>query len=464
MLRVAAATVVAGALTVLAVDLVEKESSPPRRTTPAPTPATEEPEPQRETQLVRATDPTVYDSQEDLRRCARPRGRLRPASDIETISARVERLRRLDLERRVDTRLVSRAEVGERFVRRYLRRYGAGAAARDSQVLAALRLVPEGTDVRAVTAQLLSGGVAGFYDPRSDRLFSGAASTALTAYEEIVLAHELEHALVDQTLGIPRTESRDPMRSDEMLAHQVLAEGDATLVMSKYAARRLAPADNRAFASRFTQRPVTPSTVPYYVRRTSELTYYEGLLLVCREWMRGGWDGVDRMFRHPPSTTAEVLFPTRSGPEPRSPDRPPSPGRRWKRVPPNAFGAFDLMLLLENADLLSTGETVPGRHVDAVRGWAGGVLRAWLRGDETTVHLGLVDAGVQTANGRRRRLCRVLRGWVESTFPDADAIRRLVPDARVWAVTGELVLLRCSGSSVELVKGPPAAVRRVLGH
>lgn len=380
-----------------------------------------------------------------------------PAADIAQISARVERLRRLDFEAEVDTRLASRSEVGARFLRGYLTRYGAREAARDARVLAVLRLVPEGTDLRAVATELLSEGVAGFYSPRNDRLFVASASDVPSAYEEVVLAHELGHALVDQALKMPRTSADDPMLADTMLAHQILVEGDATLLMSRYAARRFSSAEYDAFAARFAQQPVAASSIPYFVRRTSELPYYEGLLFACREWLRRGWAGIDGLYRNLPKTTAEVLFPTRTGPA-REPPPPSSPGPGWKRVPPRSFGAFDVMLLLENADLLSTGTTVPGRHVDAARGWNGGVLTAWLRGDETAIHLALVDAGVETATGRRRRLCRVIGGWVRETFPEAAWARR----PGTWRIDGELAALRCAKGRVELAKGPARAVRRLI--
>ncbi len=476
LLRFFSALIAIGALAALTADLAGKASAPPATPPAGETPEPDDDEddgrPRDKPELVHLNDPTVYDAQDELKHCTRTRGSMGASSrtpglrdDIRKISGRVERLRDLDFDRPVDARLVSPTDVGERFSRGYLRRYSAREAERDQQVLIALGLLPEGTDLRGLTSRLLSEGVAGFYNPRTGRLFAGSTGAALTPYDEIVLAHELDHALTDQSLGLPGTLSRDPMLGDVMLAHQALAEGDATLLMTRYASRRYPGAEFDGFMGRFTERSVqAPTPIPYYLARSSEFPYYEGLLFACSEWSARGWDAIDEMYMRPPASTADVLFPSRyyEDDEAELPRAPAAPGRSWGTARARSFGAFDLMILLENADLTSKGETVPGSHVDAVRGWDGGVLHAWLRGDQTTVHIGLVDAGVKTRDGRRRRLCGVLRRWVPEAFPGATPARARVGRAEAWRSEGDLAIVRCSGSSVELAKGPSGKAVRAL--
>ncbi|HYP23640.1 MAG TPA: hypothetical protein VEV43_08705, partial [Actinomycetota bacterium] len=238
LLRFVSALVAIAALAALTSDLVDKASAPEVPGWTGETPGEPEPEPEpedderrrRKAQLVHVNDPTVYDAQRKLDRCTRTRGVMGASSrgpglrdDIRKISGRVERLRDLDFRHRVETHLASQAEVGERFSRGFLNRYGEREAERDQQILTALGLLPEGTDLRGLTAQLLNDGVAGFYNPRTGRLFAGSTGGGLTTFDEVVLAHELDHALVDQALGLPGTLSRDPMLGDVMLAHQALA-------------------------------------------------------------------------------------------------------------------------------------------------------------------------------------------------------------------------------------------------
>jgi hypothetical protein len=472
-LRLLSAAIALAALGALVADLASKSSSPPRALPEeASPPPREERRGDEKPAPVRDGDPTVYDTQAVLERCTRAGRRLGPSStgpgfddDVRRISTRVERIRRLSFRRPVETRLVSRAEVGARYLRGLLRRYGEREAARDARVLAALRLVPEGTDLRAVAVRLLAGGVGGFYTPRTGRLFAAASGAELTPYDEVVLAHELDHALVDQVLRLPGTLSRDPMLADVMLARQALGEGDATLVMSRYARARFTGDAYDVFAARFSPRPVgLRAGIPYVFARTSEFPYYEGLLFACAEWRARGWGGLDRMYSRPPVSTADVLFPRRyrADHEAELPRPPGSPGAAWGPAHARSFGAFDVMVLLENADLLTRGTAVAGSHVEAVRGWNGGVLHSWLRGNDTTIHLALADAGVETPRGRSRRLCGVLRGWFHDTFPDARPAAAKVPHARAWRSGGDLALLSCRGSSVALTKGPEErAVRRV---
>ncbi|HEX2294514.1 MAG TPA: hypothetical protein VHN37_04320 [Actinomycetota bacterium] len=473
-LRVGAAAGALATLGALTADLLDKASAPAGRPAPAPGEAggddADEGRTRPRLDLVAVGDPTIYDARSDLDDCAGVRRSVGPSTggaglddDLRTVSERVERLRRLEFRRPVDAHLVPRSEVGVRYVNGFLKRYSERAAARDAQILEALRLVPEGIDLRQLGARLLTQGVGGFYNPRTGRLFSGATGAELTPLDEIVLAHELDHALVDQALGLPGTLSRDPMLGDAMLAHQVLAEGDATLLMTRYAAQRLDAGDFASFMGRFHPGSVSATAIPYYLARSSEFPYYEGLLLACGAWAERGWKGVDRLYVRPPASTADVLFPDRDRRETRLPVSPPSPGRGWKAARPRSFGAFDLMVLLENAELARRGEVVPGSHVDAGRGWDGGVLHSWFRGDDATIHVGLVDAGVKTRSGRRRQLCGVLRRWLLDAFPEAASARAGLDDAGAWRTGEDLVVLRCSGAEVELAKGPSGrAVRAVV--
>jgi hypothetical protein len=446
---------VLGAGAALVIDLAGKaDTTPPAAASRSPT-STRPPsaEPDRPP-MPAAPGRTIYGSLDDLDECAHTARAMGAASrapgsrdDIPGIARRLERIRKLEFESRVSTRLLPRDDVGARFVRGFRRDFTAAEADRQARVFEALGLVPEALDLREAAARLFRAGVAGFYDRRSERLFAAATEGGLSAFDEVVLAHELDHALVDQTLGLPRTTSGEPLLGDEMLAHQALAEGDATLAMSRYAWARLGAEATAAFLTRFSGAPVTPpEDVPYVLLRTSEFPYFEGLLLACTVWRRGGWAAVDELYERPPSSTAEVLFPAllRTRADPADAPPPGDPGPRWNRLWSGSLGAFDVMLLLENADVIATGSTRPGSHAGAVRGWAGGRLTAWARRPRTAVHLGLVDAGVATGSRTRRRLCAALRGWVAGPPPDAAA------------------RLACRGSSVELALGPSGRLVRHL--
>jgi hypothetical protein len=417
--------------------------------------------------VVSADAPTVYDSIGDVRECASSRARFPAAAgdagyedDVARISRSVERIRKLRFEKPVDARVIPAEEVGRRFAAGLARQYSPLQAEADRRWMSLLRLAPQEIDLRTLTIDVAQNTAAGFYNPRKKRLFSRTTAGALTPRDEVVLAHEIDHALVDQVLRLPGTLSQDPMLSDVMLAHRALVEGDATLAMSRYGAGTLDRASLDAFLQRFsTPEIVGYPGVPWYLQRASGFPYFEGLLFACGAWRDGGWRTIDRMYRKPPASTGEILFPSRY--EERAagelPPTPRAPGRKWKEVTVAAFGAFDLMVMLENADLLAAGRAVPGSRVDDVRGWNGGVMNVWFKGASTAVHLSFLDAGVTEDGERKRHLCGVLRGWVTRSFPEA---RRVGRGTGTWKLEDGLAGLRCAGPSVELALAPTKELAR----
>ena len=99
------------------------------------------------------------------------------------------------------------------------------AARADEEVLKLLGLIEPGRRPAHVSASVFGEGVAGYYDPRSKRLriVSGTTPDALS---EMVLAHELTHALEDQRFGLAVSEGET---DDAALARLALVEGTAML-------------------------------------------------------------------------------------------------------------------------------------------------------------------------------------------------------------------------------------------
>ena len=117
-------------------------------------------------------------------------------------------------------------------------------AVAQSRSLAALGLIPAGTDLLDLTVRLMSEQAAGFYDPLSDEmlvLFDG--NPGLTEY---FYSHEVIHALQDAYLDPDDLmEDLTALNSDQALATIALYEGDAVAGSAAYLER--APrADGRA--------------------------------------------------------------------------------------------------------------------------------------------------------------------------------------------------------------------------
>jgi hypothetical protein len=331
---------------------------------------------------------------------------------LPAIAREVQRLRHLRFKKIPRPRYLKPGVLARR-IRAEIAAYPAVEAAADGQALIALGALPKGTNLKALLRRALAGQVAGFYDPRTGELVVASdPKGGLDPVERITLAHELDHALTDQTLDFPRyLEAELPRQGleDAALAGLAVIEGDATLLMQAYAAENLSLGDAfRSLGAAFGSQGDFEE-LPYYLQASSIFPYLEGLEFVCKLYDRGGWKAVNRAYRKPPTTTAQVLFPERYfAREPAAdlprPVQPPGPG--WNELDRNAVGAADLLWLFEAPG----GETARALSdpLDRAAAWAGGELRVWGRGKSRAVTLTLVERRGE------RDLCASMRAWFKA--------------------------------------------------
>ena len=102
-------------------------------------------------------------------------------------------------------------------------------------------LYPAGLDLKAESLKLLKSQVAGFYDPHGKEmvLVEGGADVGVwnnaaqfmiqrDVVGEMLLAHELTHALQDQNFDLESSLDKVKDNDDRALALKSVAEGDAT--------------------------------------------------------------------------------------------------------------------------------------------------------------------------------------------------------------------------------------------
>ena len=337
-------------------------------------------------------------------------GDARPTS-LRAIAREVERMRRLRFRTLPRPRYLPRARM-ERRIRRKLDEYPSAELAAETRALVALGAVPRGTNLEALMKRTLPGQIAGYYDPATGELVVGTtAGKGLDAVERLTLAHELEHALADQSLELPaflEDEVAPDGREDVELAGLSLIEGDATLLTEAFASEHLSLADAfRSIGPALTAEREFEK-LPHYLRASTTFPYVDGLTFVCSAFQRGGWKAVDRAYRRPPTTSAQILFPQRYFAREQAIDTPDPrpPGRGWTLVDEQAFGAANLLWLFQ-----APGGGTERRLSDARRraaAWAGGRLRVFGRRGETAVALTLVE--------RRGApdLCASMRAWFKA--------------------------------------------------
>jgi hypothetical protein len=310
--------------------------------------------------------------------------------------------------------------------------YHPGDLERLEAVYARLGLVPPGTSLRAALIRLYEEEGAGLYDPRTKRLmlathavrtggwWVGLLSTLMRRdlVGEMLVAHELTHALQDQHWGVP-TEPQvlTDADSDRLLARHALLEGDATLAGFAYLLGTTPDADTlAAIEERLHGVPGDLARrypdVPEAVRATVAFQYDQGTAFAGRALASGGWAAVDRAQADPPASTEQVLHPARYFAD-RDPPRAVALGGTerleatgWTPILEDTVGELYIGLLARRA---LAGE----QAARVAEGWGGDRLRALTRRDEL--------------------LLLWMTAW---DSPDegaefADALAAILPDARV---------------------------------
>lgn len=278
-------------------------------------------------------------------------------------------LRELSIKRPVKSGVQTRAQV-EAMIGRQLKSSVSSAELGASQLfLRQLGLAPSNFDLRSSYTRLLGEQVAGYYDSKTGAFYT---SDRISPGElEIVMSHELTHALQDQHFDLSRLDKWPRHDSDAKLAMSALVEGDATLVMSRYMTRnplRVLGVMMSAFKPQ-SDTAVFRST-PRLLRETLLFPYIQGLSFTTNLYGNGGWPRVSGAFTRLPQSTqqvmhfdkylarkAPVMIPLR--------DARPRLGAGWQLLDHDVDGELGSTLVL--GEFLTDKSEVD----NATKGWAG---------------------------------------------------------------------------------------------
>jgi len=310
--------------------------------------------------------------------------------------------------------------------------------------LKAFGLLPASLDLARYFPALLASQVAGYYDPERRYLAVVHRGGEARQMDEMVLVHELTHAIQDQAFDLRHFIDDDPL-SDEATARTALVEGDASLVMLDWLAERPENGLNAA------EPPDLPgakemAAAPPWVRDTLELGYVEGYLFCLSVRQKGGQKLLDDAFsQDPPRSSEQILHPEkwhtqRDDPIPLSwPDLSRAlPGAR--KLAEGQLGELGIGILLRQAtgdrELSAAAAAGWGGDRFAVYEKDGRRLLAWLtewdsEGDARELRAAARRLGkdwvVEPVEPRRPRRVVILRGpWKRG---EAKAVRRALAGA-----------------------------------
>jgi hypothetical protein len=220
-----------------------------------------------------------------------------------------------------------------------------------SKALHHVGLLEKPVDLRETLTSALVSQVGAYYDPLQGKFFVVMAAN-IPMLADVMNAHELTHGLQDQHfdletyVGEGEQKGKIDFSTDEITARRFVVEGEATLVMSAYpsyvAGQGLMLEDERMMQiidQQVTQQEQASVTqllalnaqqsqaqakmmgedfakaaealddLPPYVTVPLMLPYVRGMTAVYRVYKEGGWEAVNDLYAHPPTSTEQVLHP-----------------------------------------------------------------------------------------------------------------------------------------------------------
>lgn len=219
---------------------------------------------------------------------------------------------------------------------------------------------PENIDFVKYLKELMGEQAAGIYDPSTKKLYVSRTFDVSGSLGQMILAHEITHAMQDQNFNLRGMGVEDNENDDRALAALAVAEGDATLLMSEYLVRygsigsliKQIPSMLLVDQSKFQKAPPAIQELvlfPYI----EGMKFFQTLAGRTRQNPKASADqavGMDpawrgHVFQSPPETTEQVMHPNKylARELPERIDRLDAPTTFSSQ---NIFGEFGILTLL----------------------------------------------------------------------------------------------------------------------
>jgi hypothetical protein len=393
----------------------------------------------------------------------------------------------LPVKKEVKRRLTSREEVVS-YLTEHMNDRDTQRLRRSELVLKKFGLLPRDFDLEKLLVALLREQVAGYYDPKTKTV--NLLDWVPVEEQEPVMAHELTHALQDQTIGLEKWMKKgekdlaeirkDPtpadIENDEMdNARQAVVEGQAEAVMLQYA---LAPVgrsltDSPDLVDAMEQNMIngTPdSTVfkdaPIFLKESLTFPYSYGMEFVVKLMQKGGKEkAFAGVLHHPPHTTRQIMQPeTYLSGERIEPMRVPDfkhDFKDYRKFDIGAMGEFDVAVLMEQY----AGKKVSKRLYPE---WRGGYYYAARPKSDAAVPLGLLYVSRWSSAEKAAEFAAIYAKSLGQRYkkvegdPAADKSAAQTPEDKVEALKGRHVWTTEEGTVVIEEQGDTVFVSESL--
>ncbi len=234
-------------------------------------------------------------------------------SQADAISKEVARLRALPLLRPVVRGVMSKAGIKARILKIMKQEYTPAELNAEALGLKRFGLLPKSTNYLKMMVNLLTDQIAGFYDHREKKLY--IASWMQTG-SDMVMAHEIDHALQDQHFDLATFTDLNRREGDALSARLALVEGDAIALMLEYqlALVNQPPPWGNAMIMAVIGKSMTMGSgalpgIPLVIREGLLFPYTAGLDFVAHFRKHHPWSKIDAMYKKPPLSTEQIIHP-----------------------------------------------------------------------------------------------------------------------------------------------------------
>lgn len=375
---------------------------------------------------------------------------------IQQIKQQVAEIRGLQWKRPLPVHVVPRPELARELHEANSRDPDPEPAIPDEALLKLLGLIPQDADYQRILDGLSRAEVVGFYEPDRKEIFVAEIEGGIDPRTMMTIAHELDHALVDQHFGFGARlkELGREGRDEEAAAFRALIEGDARQLEYTWADRHLTQEEQIVAilggGEEGNDAELTTERPPRFLLDASSFPYDAGQHFVEALYKQDGWAGINHAYQELPRSTSEVLHPELyPSPAPQPPAQPrvrQSSGCRVERT--GVLGEFDMTEVLELQPSAAAAE-------QAVAGWRGDTFAAARCGTS----LGLVLRWRSADPPGAQRLAAALATWAKGW---SQSLAGVGPDGRFAGRAGAGRLTR-EGDVVHLLISRDATTTNRLG-
>ena len=253
----------------------------------------------------------------------------------------------------------------------------------DEMGMKALGFIPKDMNYKDIMIRVYSEEIAAFYDPKTktmhlirepdkkdakpkgllETLFRGGGGFNKDE-NKTVIAHELTHALADQTYDLDKMQHAIKHDDDRAMALTSLIEGEATLTMMAAQMKDWSGTEIIKVRSEDLDRTFSlmgplmsmgtgksMKDAPPILADSLIFPYIRGLIFCAKLVNDGGWPAIDLAYKNPPLSTEQVIHPEKYLLKPDVPMELDlgtiDAGSEWKEVTRNVVGEMQVAVLLK---------------------------------------------------------------------------------------------------------------------